>query len=157
MGTKRPPTLKAKKWQVLTAVVDGASAGYELFIDGKLALTSKADKPTTAEDGGEEKEFPEWLGLGHRVLLFGGGKQAETRGGVLRTVKLVDGELSAEEVKNACLEVTAANPLYRDGATRIQAAARRRAVIKAQPKRDWTKLEGAAPPEPEDGYSSGDY
>jgi len=66
------------------------------------------------------------LGLGRRVVIFGGGKQAEARGGRLRRLRLVDGLLTPAQVtREHTMELMGQNPLYRGAATLIQGAARR--------------------------------
>ena len=57
---------------------------------------------------------PSTLGLGHRILVFGGGKQAEARGGIVRAIKLTDGAPASDEViMGYHRTMEASNPLYK--------------------------------------------
>ena len=64
----------AGRWQVLVATVDCQSSSLSLFVDGELVCecTAAAPADATAVHG---------LGLGARIVLLGGGKQSESRGG----------------------------------------------------------------------------
>ena len=61
-------------WQVIVATVDCRDRQLRVFVDGNLA--GEATVADTDIDGS-----PSGLSLGTRIVLFGGGKQSESRGG----------------------------------------------------------------------------
>ena len=132
----------AQRWCSLTLAVDaGASPqpATKIYVDGYLCLGASlfplpVGPPTTTAANGTAVNDPQQsleeslalLGLGRRVVIFGGGKQAEARGGRLRRLRLVDGLLTPAQVtREHTMELMGQNPLYRGAATLIQGAARR--------------------------------
>jgi hypothetical protein len=139
--------LQPKRWHSLTLVVDSTSStaatlpATHVFVDGAKTPASLVPRPAAfaansltnpllqsdEAAGAAEEEALHILGLGRRMILFGGGKQAEARGGCVRRVRVTDGMLSATDV--AQVHRTAfpgLNPLFAGSATSIQAQVRRR-------------------------------
>jgi hypothetical protein len=118
------------RWHVLVASVtrefdsegDGLTAActsrtLALYVDGTLVSRGETETDDAAGGG---------LSLGARVLLLGGGKQSEARGGDVRKVRVIDGFVTAEEAKAISTAMLFENPLLRWAAVKIQASARRR-------------------------------
>jgi hypothetical protein len=118
--------ISAGRWHVLVATVDRQAHKLSMFIDGSWvgdATLSLADADAKAEElhvGGGA------LNLGNRIVLLGGGKQSESRGGDVRKVRVVDGHLSPSQVQRLSVALQADNPLLNGAAVAIQACARRR-------------------------------
>ena len=84
----------------------------------------------------EQRRERQLLGLGRRVVVFGGGRQSEARGGALRRLWITDDVLSAGEAAAvARVAIAQGNPLVVRSATMIQAMARRRAGEKVVEER----------------------
>lgn len=77
-----------------------------LYVDGTLTK------------GGENLFEPD-LGLGQRISIFGGGKQAEARGGVIRRLRITDGALTPPEILEQHMVLLSSNPLYADSALKV--------------------------------------
>jgi len=99
------PYLTPKRWHTLTAVVTEGSK-MSLYVDGTLTK------------GGENLLEPD-LGLGQRLSIFGGGKQAEARGGVIRRLRITDGALTPSEILEQHMVLLSSNPLYADSALKV--------------------------------------
>ena len=70
----------AGRWQVLVAAVDclrGSADCLSIYIDGTLTNHGLTGSDLAGDNG---------LSLGARIVLLGGGKQSESRGGDLRKV-----------------------------------------------------------------------
>merc|ERR1719263_2466766 len=81
------------------------------------------------------------LGLGRRVVLFGGGRQSDARGGGVRRLWITDRALTRDEIAAlARIDMPSANPLSKGAAICIQSAARRRQAIRLV--KDLRKKEG---------------
>jgi len=106
--------VKADRWHVLSAVVDCISGTLVLYLDGTFVRTVQTSSKFNATK----------LGLGSQLIVFGGGKQSESRGGDVRYVRLIDGALKEDQLKIAVTEIQSKNPLYRESAVLIQALAR---------------------------------
>ena len=114
------------RWHVIVATVRHHANAVALFVDGRwvgdAALATTDDATSTvlraAGNGG--------LCLGERIVLLGGGKQSESRGGDVRKVRVIDGHLSPDQVAVLTHALRSENPLLRTAAVTIQAAARRR-------------------------------
>ena len=145
------PVLHPKRWHVLTLVVQGGAPGgpkTSVYLDGKDTRVSLLPKvasapPSGGGHGGEDlpsflaeaasaagrgdsSEALEKLGLGRRLVLFGGGRQIETKGGALRRVRVGSGAASpAAAAHLGVVELPALNPLFKASATLIQTLARR--------------------------------
>ena len=90
------------------------------------------------------KKARQVLGLGRRVILFGGGRQSEARGGGVRKLWVTDRPVTdAEAAAIATVEMPRANPLAKRAATKIQAAARMRAGRVAVKARKDAELKAA--------------
>ena len=83
-------------------------------MDGKFVRTV-----TYSSESNEPK-----LGLGYHLIVFGGGKQSESRGGEVRLIRLIDGALTKDELDKSVTEIQSINPLYHTSATVIQAFVR---------------------------------
>jgi len=106
--------VKAGRWHLLTAVTDCISGVLNLYLDGTFVRTVTYSSKFNAPK----------LGLGSRLIVFGGGKQSESRGGEVRFIRLIDGALTKIQLDTAVTEIRAINPVYRDSATTIQALVR---------------------------------
>jgi hypothetical protein len=142
---KPAAVVKAKRWHTLSVIVQGPKA--EVFLDG--AKISAALVPR----GAHHDDALAGLGLGRRVVLFGGGTQAEARGGSLRLVLLEDAALPPVEVARLHrTEVPSRNPLFKGAAVRIQTVARKVAAkAKATALRKELGVPEPGAKEPEDG------
>jgi thiol-disulfide isomerase/thioredoxin len=117
--------LKPNRWHAVTFVIDGGATppATSIFIDGNKAPGSLV--PKSFNDDMTE-EILTLLGLGRRLILFGGGKQAESRGGSIRRLRLSDGTVpKAVILKEHRFDLPAANPLMKRSAIMIQAQFRR--------------------------------
>eukprot|EP00808_Paulinella_micropora_P006835 g75373.t1 len=77
--------LKVKAWSVVTIVVDARAGNMTTYVDGEVCMA--AHDLSTAD-----------LVLWHQVVVFGGGKRAESRGGELRRFVLHNAALSHLQV-----------------------------------------------------------
>jgi len=133
----------AQRWCSITVAVDAGASPQpisKIYVDGQIcpgaSLLPLQVRPTAAAGGTGEndpqqilEEYLTLLGLGRRVVLFGGGKQAEARGGRLRRLRIVDGlPTSAQVAREHRVEIMGQNPLHRGAATLIQGAVRRMAA-----------------------------
>jgi len=114
LKTEGEECVKAYRWHLLTAVVDCISGVLNLYLDGKFVRTVKYSSNINAPK----------LGLGSRLIVFGGGNQSESRGGEVRLIRLIDGALTKMQMDNTVSEMRSINPLYRVSATVIQALVR---------------------------------
>mmetsp|Transcript_2417 Transcript_2417/g.3236 ORF Transcript_2417/g.3236 Transcript_2417/m.3236 type:complete len:3692 (+) Transcript_2417:353-11428(+) len=117
--------LKPNRWHAISLVIDGGATppSTAIFIDGKKAPGSLVPK-NYSEDMSEDILM--LLGLGRRLILFGGGKQAESRGGSIRRLRLTDGTLSKDVItKEHLFHLPAANPLMKRAAILLQSQFRR--------------------------------
>eukprot|EP00457_Paulinella_chromatophora_P000666 gb/GEZN01000666.1/.p1 GENE.gb/GEZN01000666.1/~~gb/GEZN01000666.1/.p1 ORF type:complete len:1255 (+),score=253.94 gb/GEZN01000666.1/:412-3765(+) len=78
--------LKAKTWSVITVVVNADTGKMKTYVNGELSVRA-TDLPSAD------------LVLSHQLVVFGGGKRAESRGGDLRRLILDRTELTATEVQ----------------------------------------------------------
>eukprot|EP01052_Picozoa_sp_SAG31_P026051 SAG31_NODE_2332_length_5931_cov_3.826989_2_plen_1362_part_00 len=99
-----------------------------LYIDGKKIGCWAIDNSDENTDNleGNDGDGGGGLGLGNRIVLFGGGKQSEARGGDVRKVRVVDGFVSDAEAELIALSMLRENPLLAWAAVKIQANVRQR-------------------------------
>lgn len=77
--------VKANVWHVITMVVDAHEGLLKCFVDGKLSTQSHHLDPDS-------------LTLRHQLVVLGGGKQAQARGGHVHRLCIHDTPLTAEQV-----------------------------------------------------------
>ena len=106
-----PPKLVVGHWHAVTLAVDADAGTLDAFVDGARALA------LTGLDGAE-------LRLQHRLTVFGGGNQAQARGGGVRRVLLHARLLGEDDAKALALTCTRDNAELVGCATRIEALGR---------------------------------
>ena len=143
----RPVRVEAGKWHILALAVDVKGGSIQCFLDGKAM-----GPPVTNIDAEE-------LRLRHKLVAFGGGKQAENRGGDIRRLVVVRGDVSAEDQASLYTLAICSHPMYGLLLRKAQAVFRgflerkRRGLIKSLKKAE-EKAEDEDEEEDESGRDS---
>ena len=103
--------IKPGKWVVISVVVRPKAGLLTSFINGRLCYESVG---LDASD----------LQLQHKIVIFGGGKQAHSRGGDIRSFHIHGAALSGAGVMAAFVAVANASPSLGGRITRVQACFR---------------------------------
>merc|ERR1712146_272061 len=144
-----PGRIRAGTWHTVSVVViqdksatQNTRASTTIFVDGidsgtSLVSTPSASSPSIQSEAGnadileEAKQERSLLGLGRRIVLFGGGRQSDARGGAVRRLWITDRALARDEIAAlARIDMPSANPLLKGAATCIQSAARRHQAVR---------------------------
>jgi WD40 repeat protein len=96
------------KWQEVSVVVQPTQGRVRTFING-VPCSVCTDLET--ED----------LTLQHRIIVFGGGKQAQSRGGDIRRIAIHGAALEDAEIMNLFLKLAQENPALGQRLVRVQA------------------------------------
>ena len=99
--------LREGRWIVLTACVEVAAGRMTTYIDGKLFSA-------------EENLEPRDLSLGSKLVVLGGGKAAQSRGGSVRRVLVHDVILTAEQALSTYVACAQDNPAINGKLASIQ-------------------------------------
>jgi len=110
-------SLREGRWVVLTASVEVSAGRMTTYLDGKLLAT-------------EENLEPRDLSLGSKLVILGGGKAAQSRGGSVRRVLVHDVSLTAEQALSTYVACALDNLAISTKASTIQAVWRGRQVRK---------------------------
>jgi len=90
-GEPAPAVLTPNVWHTVTVVANAQQGTFHAYVDGELS--SKVD--------GIDNES---LTLRHQLVVFGGGKQAQARGGHIHRLLIHDSALTPEECKKVAAE-----------------------------------------------------
>jgi len=119
-GRRSPAPLKPKIWSSVAVVVDGKESPAptaDCFVDGFKTGFGVISRDNFPEIGDVQTS----LGLGGKIVVFGGGNKAELRGGGIRRLRLTDGKLTRDNLRRIhTVDVMGGNPIFKTSALLIQ-------------------------------------
>ena len=119
------PSLFGKGYVVNGKAFDSSNDAIAHFRNGGAAGGAAGSEAEETRPTPEAVANTALIALGQRVIVFGGGKQSETRGGLLRRVRLSDGMMSPSEIALLHHTLLKENPLLKRAVVTLQCFARR--------------------------------
>jgi hypothetical protein len=111
MTTGRSRSVRHGVWHVISVVVKPSAGEVSTYVNGHLCHESNNLDPAD-------------LRLQYKLVILGGGRQAQNRGGDLRRITIHSKDFNASEIKELYCNLADENPAIGGRAVRIQAAFR---------------------------------